>query len=180
MLTVAGVAVAIAVSVRAAGVPGAEADLRLCWIDGVVSILPFGVAGAVLIDRRPDLPFGWLLGGAAVSQIASVALEKPALLAIVEGSTSAVARWAVAVGSALWFVPEGIKGIINLRFPSGRLATRRSGVLQWAIVAGTVLTVIGAAFGKSSLQADPDDASATPFGPLEHPLTGGLPARRPR
>ena len=115
------------VSVYAADVATAKDDLRLCWLDGLLLILPLGVAGAALIDRRPDLPFGWLLGGAAVSQMASLALVKPATLAIVDGHTSGVLQWAVAVGSGLWFVPEGIKGIVNLRFPSGRLAGRWSG-----------------------------------------------------
>ena len=174
VVTLAGVALSVLVSVYAADVAAAKDDLRLCWLDGLLLILPLGVAGAALIDRRPDLPFGWLLGGAAVSQVASLALVKPATLAIVDGhNTSGVLQWAVALGSGLWFVPEGIKGIVNLRFPSGRLAGRWSGPLQWAIVAGTVLTVIGSAFGGSSLRADPADAQVTDLGSLDHPLTGG-------
>ena len=42
--------------------PGLEVDP---W-QAVFTIIPFGLAGAVLIDRRPDLPFGWLLAGGCV------------------------------------------------------------------------------------------------------------------
>ena len=171
-MTLAGVVLAVVISVHARGVAGTGDDLRSCWLGGLLTILPAGVAGAVLVDRRPDLPFGWLLGAAAVSQIVSLALVAPATFAVLDGDTSPAARLAIAVGSGLWFVPEGVKGIVNLRFPSGSLRSRRAAALQWAIVAGTALTLIGSALGASSLAPDPDDAASTQFGPLEHPLTG--------
>ena len=63
------------------------------WIDGLSSILPLGIAGAILIDRRPDLPFGWLLGLAATCQTVTVAINAPAMIAIQEGSSAALPRW---------------------------------------------------------------------------------------
>ena len=51
------------------------------WPSLLVTIVSFGVAGALLVDRRPDLPFGWLLSAAALSQVLYAATALPALAA---------------------------------------------------------------------------------------------------
>ena len=159
-------------SVRARELPAADPQLLDLWKDGLTSILPLGVAGAVLIDRRPDLPFGWLLGIGAVGQALVVALHAPALLAVEHGNTSALPRWGLAT-SGLWFVPEMVKGLVNLRFPSGGLQSRRARALEVAILTGTVLVVLGSLFGATSLNPELDARAARVVPHLEHPLTGG-------
>src|SRR4051794_850026 len=52
------------------------------WLEVLLTMIPLGVAGAMLIDRRPDLPFGWILAVGAVSQVLFVALVFPGALAI--------------------------------------------------------------------------------------------------
>lgn len=170
-VTVGGFVLAVVVSVHADAVDGAGDDLRLAWLDGMLMILPLGVAGAVLIDRRGDLPFGWLLGLGAGSLVLSLALVAPAEFAVLDGSSSATARWAIAIGSGLWFVPEAVKGIVNVRFPTGQVRGRGWRAVERGIVAGTVLTLIGAAFG--SLELSSDDSGETRLPPLDHPLTEG-------
>ena len=57
-------------------------------------MLPYGLVGAVLVARRPDLPFGWLLAIAAFSLVIMVAVTGPAVWLIAHGRSSELARWA--------------------------------------------------------------------------------------
>jgi signal transduction histidine kinase len=172
VITMVGVALTIGWSLRARSVPGAGSEQLDVWLDGLLSILPLGVAGAVLIDRRPDLPFGWLLALAAIAQVITVALTAPAMVAIQEGSQAALPRWGLVIN--LWFLPEMVKGQVNLRFPSGRLQSRRARVLEVAIIGSTVLGFLGGLFGSMNLTRDAESGAAPvlPAG-LEHPLTAG-------
>ena len=65
-----------------------------------------------------------------------------------------------------------VKGLVNLRFPSGRLQADGPGALEIAIVGSTGLGLLGALFGSSSLSPEPGLGGALPEG-LEHPLTAG-------
>jgi signal transduction histidine kinase len=170
-LSALAVALSIIITIRAYSIDGAGEELRSMWIDGVLMILPLGVAGAVLIDRRGDLPFGWLLGAGAAALTLSMVLVAPATFAILEGSTSAWARWALAVGSSLWFVPEVMAGLVNVRFPSGRVSGRGGRALERAIVLSGALTLVGGSLGTSALNSDYPEQTQLPT--LEHPLTGG-------
>ena len=133
-----------------------------------VSIGAYGLTGAVLIDRRPDLPFGWLLAGAAVLQILSVAVVFPAVAAVERGNDSALVRWGLA-GSGLIFVPVAVQGLVNVRFPSGRPVSRAGRAVEIGIVVGTVASVLGALLGATNLRGIAPQAATG----LEHPLTGG-------
>jgi signal transduction histidine kinase len=133
-----------------------------------VSIGAYGLTGAVLIDRRPDLPFGWLLAGAALLQILAVATVFPAVAQVESGSDSALARWGLA-GSGLIFVPVAVQGLVNVRFPSGRPVSRAGRAIEIGIIAGTVGSLLGVLLGATSLRGIAPDAAAG----LEHPLTGG-------
>jgi two-component system NarL family sensor kinase len=121
----------------------------------------------VLIDRRPDLPFGWLLAGAAVLVAAQMVILLPASEAVVHGSRGALARWGLTA-SSFGFLPIAVQGLINVRFPSGRPATRRGAALEVALVVGTALVLFGGFFGATAL-GDVVDGSST----ITHPLTGG-------
>src|SRR3954471_7552933 len=146
------------------------------WPDLLLTIVPFGLAGAVLLDRRPDLPFGWLLAVGAASQALFAMICLPSGIALLKGNTSAAVRWGHAADGLL-FVPLCIQGVINIRFPSGRPASRRGRALEIVIVAGTVLVVGGALFGATGLRGDSATVPA-PLAHLEHPLTGGTLAGR--
>jgi signal transduction histidine kinase len=133
-----------------------------------VSIAAYGLTGAVLIDRRPDLPFGWLLAGAATLQILSAAVVFPAVVAVESGNDSGLVRWGLAC-SGLIFAPAAVQGLVNVRFPSGKPATRVGRMLEFGIAAGTAVSILAALLGASNLRDIAPDAAAG----LEHPLTGG-------
>ncbi len=126
-------------------------------------ILPYGVVGAVLLARRPDLPFGWLLALAAMSLVTAIALGGPAVVALEHGRGGQLALWGVSAGS-LMFVPAALEGLVNVRFPSGSPTGRWGRVLDRTIAGGIVLAVVGGVIGDSSVRAvypdgAPDGAS---------------------
>ena len=69
VVTVVGVAGGIAGLLLADGAPP---DFRTGVLSSLCYLLPYGLVGAFLIRRRPDLPFGWLLSGTAALQTVSV------------------------------------------------------------------------------------------------------------
>ncbi|MEV0269742.1 histidine kinase [Hamadaea sp. NPDC050747] len=131
------------------------------WLEPLMTVLAYGLAGAMLIDRRPDLPFGWLLAVAAVGVAVSVMAVPPAYAAALAGRHGPLVGWALTTG-AFGFLPIAVQGLINIRFPSGRTASRWGAWLERAIVAGTVLVVLGGLLGDSSQGTR-----------RAHPLTGG-------
>ena len=137
------------------------------WPSLLVTIVSFGVAGAVLVDRRPDLPFGWLLAGTAASQVLFAATALPALAAVREGSDSALVGWGLAAGS-LGFLPVAVQGVVYVRFPSGQPQSWRGRVLEVVIIAGTVLVLVG-----GLLRSDLSDMAPGRTDGISHPLTGG-------
>ncbi|GAA2357144.1 sensor histidine kinase [Dactylosporangium salmoneum] len=137
------------------------------WLEPLVTMVAYGVAGALLVDRRPDLPFGWLLSGAALLVAVQAVLVPPAFAAVVDGGNGSAARWALTT-TAFGFAPIAAQGLINIRFPGGRPATRWEGLLEKTIIAGTVLVILGGLLSGSTLRDVAGDA-----GGLTHPLTGG-------
>lgn len=133
-------------------------------VDATLTILSYGLAGALLIDRRPDLPFGWILGaGAAVHSVHGVATLGGLALAL-NGHGSVAVRWLVLLGSGLGFLPQVVQGLINLRFPTGRVDTTAGRWLQRAIVGGTAVAYVAYLLGATSV-----DPSLGPGGDLLPP-----------
>ena len=118
------------------------------WPSLLVTIISFGLAGALLVDRRPDLPFGWLLSAAAFGQVLYAATALPALAAARDGSDSTLVGWGLA--STLGFLPIAVQGIVYVRFPTGKPATKRGRVLEVGIIAGTALVLFGGLFDPIS------------------------------
>ena len=135
---------------------GRTADL----LYGACQVLPYGLVGAVLVAKRPDLPFGWLLAIAAFSLVIMVAVSGPAVWLIGHGRSSELARWALTFGS-LAFVPTALQGVINVRFPSGRPSGRWGRVLDRLLIWGIVLTLIGGVLGDGVTRALVPDATRT-------------------
>ncbi|MFG2039393.1 sensor histidine kinase [Dactylosporangium sp. NPDC048998] len=135
------------------------------WLEPLVTMIAYGVAGALLIDRRPDLPFGWMLAGAAVLVVVQMLILPPSYEAVVHGDRSAAARWGLAV-SAFGFAPIAAQGLINIRFPSGRPASRWGGLLEKVLVTTTALVLLAGMLSSSSLR---DVAGGAPG--VSHPLT---------
>lgn len=115
-------------------------------------ILPYGVVGAVLVARRPDLPFGWLLSLAGMSLVAMLAIGGPSILALEHGRGGQLAVWGLTAGS-LMFVPVALEGLVNVRFPSGSPTGRWGHMLECAIVGGIVIGLLGGVLGDSTVRA---------------------------
>jgi two-component system NarL family sensor kinase len=108
----------------------------------VSELLCFGVVGAVLIARRPDLPFGWILGLGAAADIALVGIGVPSLALAYRGHESQFLAWGVGLGVLQW-VPTALNGIVNVRFPSGRPSNRLGHLLDRALCAGIPVALVG-------------------------------------
>ncbi len=147
-------AVAIAAGLLAVSVGAAVAVM---WVDRAHSVgaellndpqataaelLCFGAVGAVLIARRPDLPFGWLLGLGAVADVLLVGIGVPSLALAYHGRGGELAVWGVCLGVLQW-VPTAIAGIINVRFPSGKPSSTLGQWLDRALRYGIVVGLIG-------------------------------------
>ncbi len=127
-------------------------------------LLCLGTVGPVLIARRPDLPFGWLLGLGALSDVLLVAIGVPSLALAHQGRGGGLAIWGLGLGVLQW-VPTALAGIINVRFPSGQPSSTLGMWLDRALRYGIVVGVVATYLGDSVI----GDAEAT---------VGPLPARR--
>ncbi len=123
-------------------------------------LLCFGTVGAVLIARRPDLPFGWLLGLGAVANILLVGIGVPSLALALHGRGGELAAWGLGLGVLQW-VPTALVGVVNVRFPSGRPSSTLGRWLDRALRYGIVVGLIGNYLGDS-VSTDAADA----LGPL--------------
>jgi signal transduction histidine kinase len=114
----------------------------------VSELLCFGVVGAVLIARRPDLPFGWILGIGAVCDAALVAVGVPALALAKNGHGGQWATWGISLGVLQW-VGTALEGIVNVRFPSGRPTGVIGRWLDRLLCFGIPATLLGTYLGDS-------------------------------
>ncbi len=116
----------------------------------VFELLCYGLVGSLLISRRPDLPFGWILGLGAVSEIALVGIGLPSLALADGGNQSQFLAWGICLGVVQW-VPTALQGVINVRFPSGRPSSAVGHWLDRALCYGIALALVGSYLGDSVL-----------------------------
>ena len=150
LLTAVGAVVALVVLDREGagdGIGRGDVIYTLC------QLIPYGVVGAVLIARRPDLPFGWILGLAAVILTVVVTISMPAVLAFDDGRGSQLLLWAVGLGGLAW-LPIALEGILNVRFPSGRADGRFGVVLDRLLTWGIPVVAVAAVIGSWPLEQD--------------------------
>lgn len=107
----------------------------------ICQILPYGVVGTVLVARRPDLPFGWILSLSATCLAVMMLVLVPAALAFQRGHGSQLALWALGFGSLAW-VPTALEGVVNVRFPSGRPSGLVGRILDRALLWGIPVVVL--------------------------------------
>ncbi len=165
---VAMAAVLLALSIGAA--------IAVIWVDRTHSVgaellnnpettaaelLCFGTVGAVLIARRPDLPFGWLLGIGTIADILLVGVGVPSLALAHNGRGGELAIWGLSLGVVQW-VPTAMIGIINVRFPSGQPSSTLGQWLDRALRYGIVIGLIGN-YLSDSMTRDAEEA----VGPLQ-------------
>ena len=136
--------------------------------------VPYAVTGAFLIVRRPDLPFGWLLSGAAMLTAAGAAVDSVWYLAASRGAPSRLAALAFVVSGA-GVLPVAVQGLVNVRFPSGRLSSRWGRVLEIALIAGIALALVASALTDQKVALVRQDSTPVQ---LANPLTDGTAAGR--
>jgi two-component system NarL family sensor kinase len=144
-------------------------SLRDGLISSVSYLIPYGIVGAFLIRRRPDLPFGWLLAGTAAVLAVAIAVSGPAEIAVHRGNTSTLTLSGLVVGN-LGFVQIGVQGLINVRFPSGQVTSRWGHLLNRLMIIGLTLGLIGGLLGGTLAQHIASDGVRRN---LANPLTGG-------
>lgn len=119
--------------------------------------------------RRSDLPFGWLLAGTAALVAATSAITAPAYLAASNGATgSGLAALGFAL-SGVSFLPLAVQGVVNVRFPSGRVTSRWGRILETGLIVGTVLGLLSGIFGTRSMDVVRADSSVRT---IDNPITG--------
>lgn len=166
-----GVIVTVVALLQAAAAP---VDFRNGMVGTICYAVPYAVTGAFLITRRPDLPFGWLLSGAAALAVAGSGAASQAYLAVSHGASEKLALLGYA-GAAMNVLPDAVQGLINVRFPSGRLSSRGGRVLEIALISGIVLALTGGVLADYPLTVVRADSSVTQ---LSNPLTDGTAAAR--
>jgi signal transduction histidine kinase len=164
--TAAGLAASIIVLTHAHDI---SPNLRDGLISSACYLAPYGVVGAFLIRRRPDLPFGWLLAGTAAILALAVGVSGPAAIAVHRGNTSSLTLWGLAIGN-LGFVQIGVQGLINVRFPSGHITSRWGHHLNRLMVIGLTLGLAGGLLGGTVVD---DVTTGGSKQNLSNPLTGG-------
>ena len=133
MITAAGVTVTVVALLETSAYP---ADYRNGMLTTVSYAVPYAVTGSFLVARRPDLPFGWLLSFAAGLAALGSAAASVSYLEVSHGASERLAFVAFAVsGTAM--LPTAVQGLVNVRFPSGRLSSRGGRVLEIALITGT-------------------------------------------
>jgi signal transduction histidine kinase len=166
LITVAGVVIT---AVALAQTTAAPADYRDGLLTSISYAVPYAATGAFLIVRRPDLPFGWLLSGAALLAAVGSATAAPVYLAVSHGANPRLALLGYAM-AATSIMPLAVQGLVNVRFPSGRLSSRAGQVLEIALIAGIVLALVAGVLGDYKLSLARPDSTVEQIG---NPLTHG-------
>lgn len=118
-------------------------------LQSLCQLLPYGVVGAVLVARRPDLPFGWLLCLGAVAMVVELVAVGGSYAALERGHGGQLAAWGLSL-NALGFLPLALQGLVNVRFPTGSPQGSFGRRLERALVVGTVVALAGGILNDST------------------------------
>jgi hypothetical protein len=146
----------------------ADGDL----VDGLITpaLGVLAVSGALLGDRRPGNPVGWILLALALLITLSVGAE--GIYGRFEGDADPGLLLRLLVWFDEWiiFIWFGLVGVLlPLLFPDGRLPSRRWRPLLWAGMGVVAVAVAGTAFGTERFDWGESGSIANPL------ALGGLP-----
>lgn len=100
---------------------GESAVAGAVWL---LSWVPFGVVGGVLIAKRPGNPIGWQLSGIGVPILLVVLLDTATLGPAARGHTEGWVVAAAWLSSWLYAPTIPLLGLLIASFPSGRIRSR--------------------------------------------------------
>jgi hypothetical protein len=124
--------------------PASEADLFF------VAVVGYAFVGALIADRQPRNPIGWLLLATGILLAFGALVD--ANLMLDDAPARGVSAW---LSDWTWFVWLSLAGIfLPLLFPTGRPLSRRWRRVLWLGVASLVLSVLGSAFQPGPLDVD--------------------------
>ena len=166
LLTAAAV---IATAVELSQLPGPLSDYPGQMLISVCYAVPYVAAGAFLVVRRPDLPFGWLLSGTAVVASAGAAVDSAAYLAASHDASPRMTTLAFILSGAA-FLPVAVQGLVNVRFPAGRPGSRWGRGLEIALIGGIALALVASALSDQKVNLVRPDSTVVELG---NPLTSG-------
>lgn len=166
-LTVAlTIAVLVAVVYHILATGNATSFLTYVALAGPV-VVAFAIIGALVSDRRPHNPIGWIfLAVGLLNALAVVASAYddliPSLTAMENPPGAALMYW---VGIWVWIPAIVLPTVfLFLLFPDGRLPSPRWRVISWAAVLGLALTIVGVALHPGPVDNWTDVEAGNPFG----------------
>ncbi|MFL6156116.1 MAG: sensor histidine kinase [Marmoricola sp.] len=115
-------------------------------------VLPYGVVGAVLVARRPDLPFGWLLSFGAMALVLVLPVVGTSYWLLEDGGGNELALWGLSL-APLGVLPLLLQGPVNVLFPSGRAEGRFARVMYRMLAVGIPVAIIGGVLTDTTLGA---------------------------
>jgi hypothetical protein len=135
---------------------------------GAVSTLVFALicatVGAAVAVRRPGLPFGWLLLAAGLASAVAGLGQSAVTLA---GSPQSPILVLGALSPWLWAASVTLIGVfLLLRFPDGRLVSRRWLILEWATAASLAISAVGLTASPGRIANSPYRNPIAPGGSL--------------
>jgi hypothetical protein len=114
--------------------------LDLAAVSVLVFVLSCATVGALVAARRPDLPTGWLLLAAGLGYaFAGFATSAVHLV----HSARSVFLYLDVISGWVWGVSLGLVVLLLLRFPDGKLLSRRWRVVEWVTIASLVAFAVG-------------------------------------
>jgi signal transduction histidine kinase len=168
LLAVTGVAASFTLAALLRS-PQAPPEVTLGYGTALAYVVPYALVGAFLVVRRPDLPFGWLLASCAGVVAVGTAVASQSYAALSRGAEGRAWEFGCLLGS-VQFLPVAVQGLVNVRFPSGRVTSRFGRVLDRLLVVGIVLGLVGGLLGDSSLTLERVDGTTRT---VSNPLTVG-------
>ena len=114
--------------------------LDLAAVSVLVFVLSCATVGALVAARRPDLPTGWLLLAAGLGYAFAGFATSGVHLA---HSPHSVFLYLSVISGWVWGVSLGLVVLLLLRFPDGKLLSRRWRVVEWVTIASLVAFAVG-------------------------------------
>jgi hypothetical protein len=141
-----------------------------------LSLLTFGLVGALIAARLPANPIGWLLIAIGLSWATDSALEGYARygLQLHPGSLPGAA-YANAVDAWMWMVSISLMGIFLFQlFPDGRPLSPRWRVVMWISAGLLAVAVLAAALAPGRLTDATVSSARNPLGVESLPVLGSI------